>query len=99
MADAMTSEIGKGRGQFWARLGIYAMLTVAALYFLLPLVVMLLTSVKSMADIRDGHLISLPTAITFQPWAEAWGSACIGAGCEGCAPTSGTRSRSPCRRC
>jgi glucose/mannose transport system permease protein len=79
----MNDPIGETRGRFWARLGIYAMLAVAALYFLLPLVVMVLTSVKSMADIRDGNLISLPSAITFGAWTEAWGSACIGAGCEG----------------
>jgi glucose/mannose transport system permease protein len=83
MANATTSEIGEGRGHFWARLGIYAMLAVAALYFLMPLVVMVLTSVKSMADIRNGNLISLPTAVNFEAWAEAWGSACIGAGCGG----------------
>ncbi len=83
MGEPMQAESGETRGRFWARLGIYAMLGLAGLYFLMPLVVMVLTSVKSMADIRDGHLISLPSAITFQPWAEAWGSACIGAGCEG----------------
>jgi glucose/mannose transport system permease protein len=83
MAEAINSEIGEGRGQFWARLGIYAVLAVATLYFLMPLVVMVLTSIKSMADIRQGNLISLPTSITFEAWAEAWGSACIGAGCEG----------------
>jgi glucose/mannose transport system permease protein len=79
----MNSPIGETRGRFWARLGIYAMLAVAALYFLMPLVVMLLTSVKSMADIRDGNLISLPRAVTFEAWREAWGTACIGAGCGG----------------
>jgi glucose/mannose transport system permease protein len=83
MADAVNSEIGGAGGRFWARIGIYAMLAVAALYFLMPLVVMVLTSVKSMADIRNGNLISLPSAITFEAWAEAWGNACIGAGCGG----------------
>lgn len=83
MADSIDTGVGRDRGQFWARLGIYTILTVAALYFLMPLVVMVLTSVKSMADIRNGNLISLPTSINFEAWAEAWGSACIGAGCQG----------------
>jgi glucose/mannose transport system permease protein len=86
MANARDIGIGEGRALIWARVGIYAILTVAALYFLLPLVVMVLTSVKSMADIRAGNLISLPSSVTFKPWAEAWGNACIGASCEGVRP-------------
>jgi glucose/mannose transport system permease protein len=86
MANARDIGVGEGRARFWARMGIYAILVLAALYFLIPLVVMVLTSVKSMADIRTGNLISLPTAITFKPWTEAWGKACIGASCEGVKP-------------
>jgi glucose/mannose transport system permease protein len=44
---------------------------------------MILTSVKSMADIRTGNLISLPTEITFDAWKEAWNSACTGVKCDG----------------
>jgi glucose/mannose transport system permease protein len=70
-------------GVIAGRVFIYGLLILAALYFLLPFFVMVLTSLKSMEDIRMGNLISLPRAITFEAWREAWGSACIGVECEG----------------
>jgi glucose/mannose transport system permease protein len=69
-----------------ARVGIYALLVLFALYYLLPLFVMLSTSVKSLEEIRTGSLISLPQAITFEPWIKAWGEACVGVQCEGLKP-------------
>lgn len=66
-----------------ARLGIYAFLITAALFFLLPLYVMLVTSVKSMEEIRLGNIFALPLQVTFDPWREAWSSACTGLSCEG----------------
>jgi len=62
---------------------IYALLLVAALYFLIPFFVMVITSIKSMNNIRTGHLISLPREMTFEAWKKAWGSACIGVNCVG----------------
>ncbi len=67
----------------WGRIGVYAFLTVSALFFLLPLWIMLLTSVKTMDEIRLGNLLSLPTAFTIQPWIAAWSQACTGLQCEG----------------
>ena len=66
-----------------ARFVVYAVLLLAAAYFLLPLIVMLMTSVKSLAEIREGTLLSLPRAISLDAWAKAWGSACTGVNCEG----------------
>ena len=65
------------------RIFIYAALLLFAAYFLVPLVVMILTSVKSMEDIRTGNLISLPARVTFEAWRTAWDSACIGVACNG----------------
>jgi glucose/mannose transport system permease protein len=62
---------------------IYGTLILFAVYFLLPWIVMLLTSVKTMDDIRTGQLISLPKSITFSAWKTAWSSACIGVQCQG----------------
>jgi glucose/mannose transport system permease protein len=73
----------KTPGVIAGRLFIYGLLTIAALYFLIPLVVMLLTSLKTMEDIRTGHLISFPSRITFSAWGAAWNSACIGVTCGG----------------
>ena len=66
-----------------ARLGVYAFLLSAALFFLLPLYVMLVTSLKPMEEIRSGQLFALPLQLTFAPWREAWSSACTGVACEG----------------
>jgi glucose/mannose transport system permease protein len=66
-----------------ARIGIYAFLLTAAVFFLFPLYVMLITSVKPMEEIRLGNLFALPVKITLEPWAVAWSSACTGLQCEG----------------
>ncbi len=70
-------------GEVLVRTIIYVILIIAAIYFLIPLLVMLITSLKTMNDIRTGNLISLPREITLNAWKEAWGSACIGVQCEG----------------
>lgn len=83
MSDRQTMAAALSPGAIIGRVLIYVVLIVAALYFLMPIVIMVLTSIKSMADIRTGNLISLPDTVTIEPWREAWGSACIGARCEG----------------
>lgn len=65
------------------RVIIYALLVFAAVYYLLPLIIMILTSLKDMADIRSGNLISFPSHVTFEPWREAWSTACTGVNCKG----------------
>jgi glucose/mannose transport system permease protein len=66
-----------------ARLGVYAFLLTAALFFLLPLYVMLVTSVKPMSEIRLGNLLALPAHFTLSAWSAAWQSACTGLDCNG----------------
>jgi len=66
-----------------ARIGIYAFLVISALFFLLPLYVMIVTSLKGMPEIRQGNLLSLPTAPTIAAWVKAWSSACTGLNCNG----------------
>ncbi|MET0350506.1 MAG: carbohydrate ABC transporter permease, partial [Rhizobacter sp.] len=50
-----------------ARFGIYAFLFTCAVFFLFPLYVMLITSVKPMEEIRLGNLFSLPVKVTLEP--------------------------------
>ena len=69
-----------------ARIAIYAFLIVSAVFFLLPLFLMVMTSMKSMTEIRDGNIFALPTDPTFQYWVKAWSSACTGRDCYGLAP-------------
>jgi glucose/mannose transport system permease protein len=66
-----------------ARIGIYVFLFSAALFFLLPLYVMLVTSFKPMDEIRQGSIFALPIAGTLEPWRQAWSEVCTGAACDG----------------
>ena len=68
------------------RLLLWALLLVFALWFLAPLYVMVVTSLKDADQVRSGHLLSLPTDPTFYSWAKAWSSACTGVECRGLQP-------------
>jgi len=70
-------------GVIVGRIFIYGILVLFAAYFLIPLLVMILTSLKSMEDIRTGNLISFPAKISIDAWKTAWDSACIGVACNG----------------
>ncbi|MUO77574.1 ABC transporter permease subunit [Agrobacterium vitis] len=62
---------------------LYGILFVAAAYYLLPLYVMVVTSLKGMPEIRMGNIFSPPMEITFEPWVKAWSQACTGLNCDG----------------
>ncbi|MAZ83913.1 MAG: sugar ABC transporter permease [Hoeflea sp.] len=62
---------------------IYGTLIVVSLYYLLPLYVMVVTSLKGMPEIRLGNIFAPPMEITFQPWVKAWAQACTGLNCDG----------------
>tara|TARA_R110000850_G_scaffold80252_3_gene172514 strand:- start:5913 stop:6848 length:936 start_codon:yes stop_codon:yes gene_type:complete len=66
-----------------ANIFLYGTLIVFALYYLLPLYVMIVTSLKGMPEIRLGNIFSPPVEITFEPWVKAWATACTGLNCEG----------------
>ena len=71
---------------FILRILLYFFLSVFVLYYLLPLFVMITTSLKSLEEIRTGSLVALPRNITFEAWGTAWSSACTGIQCEGLKP-------------
>lgn len=62
---------------------LYGTLIVVCLYYLLPLWVMVMTSLKGMPEIRMGNIFAPPVEITFEPWVKAWSSACTGLNCDG----------------
>ncbi|NAZ38018.1 carbohydrate ABC transporter permease [Rubellimicrobium sp. CFH 75288] len=62
---------------------LYGTLFVVSAYYLLPLYVMVVTSLKGMPEIRMGNIFSPPVEITFEPWVKAWSSACTGINCDG----------------
>ncbi len=66
-----------------ARFFVYTVLLLACLYYLLPLFVMLSTSLKDLDEIREGNLLALPKSLNFDAWAKAWGTACTGVQCDG----------------
>jgi len=68
------------------RLLVYAVLIAAALLFLAPMYVMLVTSLKDADEIRQGNLLALPQSPSFAAWGQAWSSACTGTDCRGLQP-------------
>jgi glucose/mannose transport system permease protein len=62
---------------------LYAVLLVAALFFLAPLYVMLSTSLKDAEQIRSGNLLSFPASLNLEAWRLAWSAACTGVDCRG----------------
>lgn len=65
------------------QIGLYAFLLLSALFFLLPLYTMLVTSLKSMEEIRQGHIFALPGTVDLDTWKTAWSGACMGTQCLG----------------
>ena len=57
---------------------LYAALIVFAVYYLLPLFVMVVNSVKPLDEIRQGRMLALPLDFTLEPWRSAWSTAQIG---------------------
>ncbi|OHV77858.1 carbohydrate ABC transporter permease [Ensifer sp. LCM 4579] len=62
---------------------VYGTLIVVSLYYLLPLYVMIVTSLKGMPEIRVGNIFAPPLEVTFEPWVKAWAEACTGLNCDG----------------
>ena len=72
--------------RFVLRWLLYLLLCTFALYYMMPLFVMITTSLKNLEEIRTGSLMSLPREITMAAWSTAWSSACTGIQCEGLRP-------------
>ncbi|TMH10559.1 MAG: carbohydrate ABC transporter permease, partial [Betaproteobacteria bacterium] len=70
----------------WQRAALWSVLLLFALFFLAPMYVMLATSLKDMAQIREGNLMSLPSSPSFDAWLKAWSQACTGIDCSGLKP-------------
>ena len=51
---------------------LYFVLILFASYFIFPLYVMVVTSLKTMEEIRQGTLLSWPSGLNFESWAVAW---------------------------
>ena len=69
-----------------SRILIYVVLILFAFYYLLPLYVMLVNSLKPLDEIRGGGMLYLPSVWTLDPWRSAWSSAQIGVDPSGLKP-------------
>ena len=74
------------RALTWHRAILWTALILFAIWFLTPLYVMIVTSLKDMDQIRGGSLLSLPTSLNFGSWHKAWDEACTGTDCGGLKP-------------
>ncbi|WP_443628461.1 carbohydrate ABC transporter permease [Candidatus Njordibacter sp. Uisw_002] len=89
MANITTSLLDGPRGpkpkKAFSRANIilYGTLIMVSMYYLLPLYVMIVTSLKGMPEIRMGNVFGPPMEITFAPWVKAWSEACTGINCDG----------------
>jgi glucose/mannose transport system permease protein len=72
--------------QTLSRALLYFTLLIGAAFFLAPLYVMVVTSLKEADEIRQHSLVSLPGSLNFDAWHLAWDSACTGAQCSGLEP-------------
>ena len=84
MADVAGARGPKPRRVFSTpNVVLYGSLLLVAAFYALPLYVMIVTSLKTMPEIRLGSVFSPPVEITFQPWVKAWSTACTGINCDG----------------
>jgi glucose/mannose transport system permease protein len=66
-----------------ARTVVYVVLAIFAVYYLLPLAVIILNSFRDLPEIARTGLIGLPQSFSFSAWPEAWSAYCVGGTCSG----------------
>lgn len=66
-----------------AKAGVYLLLGLFAAWYLLPLIVVILNSFRSLPEIAENGLIAFPRSFDFHAWGEAWDSFCVGGTCAG----------------
>jgi glucose/mannose transport system permease protein len=66
------------RHSLTTRIVIYGLLIIFALIYLIPLVVMVMTSLKPLDEVTGGNMFAIPQHPTFAAWIKAWGEARIG---------------------
>lgn len=66
-----------------AKAGVYLLLGIFAAWYLLPLIVVILNSFRSLPEIAENGLIAFPRSFDFHAWGEAWDSFCVGGTCAG----------------
>jgi glucose/mannose transport system permease protein len=82
--NSITRDVSLRRGRWKPRrIAVLAFLTLAALFFLVPLYVIVVTSLKNMDEIRQGEIFALPARWSLDAWSFAWSGVCAGMSCGG----------------
>ena len=84
--NPMTIKNNKHNAIKLSRIIMYVVLILFAFYYLLPLYVMLVNSLKPLDEIRGGGMLYLPSLWTLEPWKSAWSTAQIGVDPSGLKP-------------
>jgi glucose/mannose transport system permease protein len=74
------------RGRLLSRCAIHATLIVFAAFYLVPLVVVMLNSLRSTEDIAHAGVINLPRHLVWSNFSQTWSSYCISEHCTGIQP-------------
>ena len=85
MADATYDQAAASasRRHLLARVVIYAVLSLFALVYIIPLLVVVSNSFRELDEIGQNGLIAFPKSFRLDAWPEAWSTYCIGGTCEG----------------
>lgn len=86
MSTVTTPVRSRSASHHLARWALMGTLLIGAAFFLAPLYVMVITSLKDADEIRNGNLLSLPGSLNFSAWDQAWSKACTGVDCNGLQP-------------
>ena len=86
MSTVTTPVRSRSASHHLARWALMGTLLIGAAFFLAPLYVMVITSLKDADEIRNGNLLSLPGSLNFSAWSQAWSTACTGVECNGLQP-------------
>lgn len=65
---------------------LYLLLVLLGVYFLLPLAIVFITSLREQDEILRNGVLSMPEAISARAWREALLNSCVGTDCRGMAP-------------
>jgi glucose/mannose transport system permease protein len=70
----------------WDRVVVYLFLGLTAAYFLVPLYIVIITSLKNLDEIAQGNIFVPSANPTLHAWYRAWFEVCTGLDCRGISP-------------
>ncbi len=86
MSDALTFDAEASRAsrsRMISRIVIYGILTLFAIIYLVPLLVVVFNSFRENEEVGRNGMIAFPRSFSLSAWPIAWGSYCINGRCEG----------------